>query len=343
MMTTTRRLHEKGVSPRPNIGLGFLSRDDTLCLSVIVTSRCNLRCSYCHYYSRIPESHRNTDIQDEVFDRYLDLIDWIKSHLHQKIQVRFSGGEPLLLGGRLYELAEKVRHRLGERVHVLTNGELLSAEVIRTAANSGISAFLVSIENPFEVDKGSINPSVVMDKIAVLDGSTVEVLPAVVIVQNHMFSRLAELADLFFDKLGQVPTLSELNFNAYISPKQTELKHLRKGVEAIVAKYLGKTPLVLFPYIVPELAFCYENRYLLEFGVRPGSYDFFSPSVEKCIAEVVRYLNDAYPAASCERYRCTWHENCRRIKWAWHSKMRDYCAFKRAISDGYYAAIAATT
>ena len=320
--------------------LGFLSKDDTLCLSITVTSRCNLRCTYCHYFAGVSTSHRNKDIADDVFEKYLRLIGWIKKNIHSKIQVRFSGGEPLVLGDRLYKLAEKVMSSLGENVHILTNGILLNSEVIRLASKCGISAFLVSIENPFDVDKGSVNPEIVLDKIIGLKSDFVAVLPAVVIVRNHAFAQLPELADFFFSKLGQVPAMCELNFKAYISPTTVELKQLRDGVESVVTKFLGKTPLVLFPYIVPELAYCYENRYLVEFAVGAGTYNFLSQSQEQCVAELSRYLKNAYPAGNCGKYFCPWHENCKRIKWAWSSKMTDYCAYKCAISEGYYAAIA---
>lgn len=322
-------------------GLGFLAPEDTLCISIIVTSRCNLRCSYCHYHSTVRMDLRNADILDMVFDRYLDVIDWIKSHIHPKIQVRFSGGEPLVLGERLYELAERVCRRLNENVHILTNGVLINSEVIRSAAKCGISAFLISIENPFDVDKGSVDPQLVLDKIVSLANGLVPLLPAVVIVRNHMFFRLSELADWFFDRLGQVPTISELNFSSYCSPTTEQLKHLHEEIKVVVDKYIGKTPLALFPYIVPELAYCYENKYLLEFGVAPDSYNFIQPSMSDCVSEAVRYLNDAYPESNCPNFECEWYGNCQRIKWVWLKKMRDYCDFKRAVSDGYYQALLA--
>lgn len=333
------QFHKRKRILHPTHRLGFLARNDTLCLSIIVTNRCNLRCSYCHYCSRISPQLRNADIEDTVFDRYLTLIDWIKSHLHRNVQVRFSGGEPLVLGERLYQLADRASRRLGVGVHVLTNGALLNSAVVRSAAECGISAFLASIENPFDIDKGSISPTVVLNNIGTLASTSVAILPAVVIVRNHLFSRLPELADYFFDRIGVVPTISEMNFGAYVPPTQPELRQLREAVKVVVTKYVGRSPLVLFPYIVPELAYCFENRYLLEFGLVPRRSNFLSCSIDECVTEVVRCLANAYPRVNCRRYECAWHHNCRRAKWLWLSKMPDYCAFKRAISQGYYEAI----
>lgn len=316
--------------------LGYLTPEDTLCISIAVTSRCNLHCSYCHYNSRITSHLSNADIEDDVFDHYLKLIDWIRSTLHENIQIRFSGGEPLLLGDRLFRLAEKVYSRLGETVHVLSNGVLVNSSTVKSSSSAGISAFLLSIENPYDVDKGSINPVSVIDKIISFNNDVVQVQPAVVIVRNHEFYRLTELMDWFYDKIKKLPTVSELNFSSFIQPTGRELNYLSEEVAKIVKKYIDKTPVVLFPYIVPDLAYCYENKYLIEFGVAPDHYNFSHSSMTDCTSEIIRYLNDAYPESKCNKFDCSWREGCKRVKWVWENNLQNYCAMRTAICEGYY-------
>lgn len=313
-----------------------ISSDDTICFSIRVTSRCNLKCSYCNYKSLITPDIEFKDIDDEVFNKYLDIIEWVNLHITPKIQIRFSGGEPLLLGKRMFDLVNKVTSRIGKKVHILTNGALLDCDAINLGKQAGIAAFLVSLENPYDIDPGSISPAKIIDKILLLKGQDVKVLPAVVILRNHMFSQMAEVADYFYSRLGNIPTISELNFGGYVSPTSNEILTLRSSVEIVVQKYLGITPLRLFPYIVPELAYTYKPTYLVEFGVAPDRFNFTEDSITKRIHEFYRYVDIAYPPFDCYDKQCQWSDGCKRIKWFWKDKENDYCKLKKAICDGYY-------
>ncbi len=317
----------------------FLKTTDTLYISIIVTSRCNLRCSYCHYYPRVRMSLQSHDISDAVFERYLDFIAYLKAEVHSKIQVRFSGGEPLVLGARLYQLAKRVHDRLGEKTYILTNGSLIDRRAIGQAAENGISAFLISLENPFDIDTGAVSPFPIIDKIRRLSSFSVALLPAVVIVRNKEFSHLVDIADFFFARLGAIPTISELNFTVYESPAPSHLAVLKQSITQLVRKYYGKTPLPLFPYVTPELAYCFENKYILELGVAPDTYDFVSESPQESLNVAERYLQDAYPPSKCQNHRCDWFPYCHRFKWVWSNTFQDYCALKRTICEAYYDAL----
>jgi len=325
--------------PGKHKALGFIEPDDVLCISIIVTSRCNLKCSYCHFFGNLPQNLRNRDIQDAVFDRYLDIIEYVKSTLHRNIRIRFSGGEPLALGSRLFHLSSKVFSRLGERVFVLTNGTMIDRDVTRRAVDNGISAFVISVENPFDVDVGSADPHSIIGKISELSEPTLQLVPGIVIVRNHMFSKLTEIADYFFSRLREIPTLSELSFSSFRSPSKKQLQHLEEGIGAIIEKYVGKTPLELFPYVVPELAFCYNNKYLLEFGITVNDDSFYHNPMDACLSSMQRQLESGYPLSNCVNTACEWYGSCHRIKWVWADKMNDYCAMKHAICGGCYNAL----
>ena len=316
-----------------------LKSNDTLCFSIIVTGKCNASCSYCHFYKRHDKKSVDFDIDPKLFKLYLQFISFIRHRYHHKIQVRFSGGEPLLLGTRLFALSRGVHSEIGLKPYVLTNGEKLNHDVIGHSVNNCVAAYLVSLENPFEIDSGAVSPSIAMEKIRKHDGAKIAVKPGVLIAKNHMFSHISDICDFFYSQIQMVPPISEMNFADFHSPSDSELVELERNIYKVVQRYFGKTELNLFPYIVPELANCYQGKYLVELDL-DNSLNITKYHIErKGIAIVEEYLNMAYPLSGCNEVSCDCYPNCLRIKWVWKDKMDSYCRMKRRIFDAYYKAL----
>lgn len=94
-------------------------------LGVVLTSGCNLRCSYCYQNAKRPRT-----IEGEVLRASLDLL--LRSR-QPRIELAFLGGEPLLAFPLMREAtgyAESVRPPgLALRYSIVTNGTLLRGEV----------------------------------------------------------------------------------------------------------------------------------------------------------------------------------------------------------------------
>ncbi|MCX7657607.1 MAG: radical SAM protein, partial [Oscillospiraceae bacterium] len=129
--------------------------------SITVTSKCNLKCSYCHFYEY--GKHKNhEEISQKLFEKYVQFLEWLKIK-NYNISYRFSGGEPLTIGERIFDLAQYSTERLKIAPYVMTNGLLLNEYVVAKSKNR-ISAYVVSMENPFDVDKGSIKSEINIKK-----------------------------------------------------------------------------------------------------------------------------------------------------------------------------------
>lgn len=106
--------------------------------ALFVTSQCNNRCIMCC----------QPPLQRDDIDFYLrknqSLIDSAPSHLPI---LGITGGEPTLLGDRLFEMLQRIRARLPEtEIHLLTNGRAFAdKEYARKLAECGTDHILLGI------------------------------------------------------------------------------------------------------------------------------------------------------------------------------------------------------
>ena len=327
----------------------FLKQDDIWALSITITGRCNCDCSYCHYYAYRNRDKYNFDMSYELFKNYVMLIKHIQTHYHKKLQVRFSGGEPLVVGDKLFEYSNYLYSETGLKAYVLTNGKALNKEVIEKAKKSNISAFLVSVENPFDESKDAPKTDETLEKISMLDNEDVRVLPAVVVVKNKYFNKLKDICDYFYDKIGSLPVISELTFHAFESPTKTELKYLYENVKAIAKKYYGLSPIRIFPYISPELYAGGDKNYLNELDIE-NTIGINNSNIDTTALLLFEKLETSYNEYNCIHSDCDWYEDCKIIKWLWffdgtkinHSesnRINDYCEMKKCINGALYDGI----
>lgn len=316
-----------------------LSKSDKLVISITATSMCNCSCNYCHFYAGEKKDRKREVINEEVVKLYSNFIKYLKEKKMYNIEVRFSGGEPLMLGEYIYKLSNIVYNTTGIKPYILTNGRELNVKIVEDSVKNNISSYVVSLENPFEIDEFSVSPEENINKIITLNSKEVNVYPGVVIVQNNMFSRLLEICDYYFARIGKIPTISELNFEYFVVPTIQELNDLYKGVHSIVTKYWNKTQLKLFPYIVPSLNnLDVENEWLFEFDILNslGITNDFEESFIKLNSKIEK----SFPILGCEDCDCS--DDCYRVKWLWllsDERKKAYCDMKKTIVDAFFDAI----
>ena len=138
-----------------------------LCFSVIVTNRCNANCSYCHFLQKKNKKELNKDISDNLFNLYTLFLKEVKEVLPNNIELhcRFSGGEPLALGNKVFNLAERMYRKTKIKPYILTNGKGINSSFVNLAKKSYISHLVVSLENPLDPDPGAPNPDEIINKI----------------------------------------------------------------------------------------------------------------------------------------------------------------------------------
>lgn len=103
---------------------------------LILTSRCNLNCTYCR-------GLRDCDKGDMPVNKAVDVLHhWCREGLRN---VRFSGGEPTLYGGLPY-LVDVCRRGGVERIAVSTNGTA-PLNVYQELIDAGVNDFSISLDS----------------------------------------------------------------------------------------------------------------------------------------------------------------------------------------------------
>jgi hypothetical protein len=312
--------------------------------SVIVTGRCNTACTYCHYYARRDRRAVAYDISDEQFETYMKFIKLWSEAVPGETRVRFSGGDPMVLGDRLFSLADKAYQMTGTRPFALTAGKALSREWTIRAASSALTHVAVSIENPFSPDPKAPNPHKVVKAMLECRDSGFTLIPGVCVVSGEQFEILYETCEWFYDRLGRIPVIHEINYDAYRPPTEENWAALEKSVWRILETYSRRTALNLFPSVSPELGFGGQDPYVIDLDLE-NSYELNGRNYADKLADVLRRLeHDNYPRLACKTRSCTWWEFCDNAKWYWFGdrnnrpavKLQDYCRFKRLLNDVYY-------
>ena len=118
---------------------------------VAVTYRCNLNCEFCYVGDKDYRELNTDDTKKILFKIY---------HEAKIPSVSFTGGEPLLRKD-IYTLVEYAS-KIGLWTNIITNGTLLTKQIVENLKKSGLSSTQVSIEGP--------NPKI-HDKISGVTGS----------------------------------------------------------------------------------------------------------------------------------------------------------------------------
>lgn len=117
-----------------------------------ITSRCNLKCDYCH---NSEFSNRDDDMTTEEILRLIESIK--KKYPINKILL--TGGEPLVQKD-VYKIIKKITS-LGIKADMVTNGTLITDEVIKNLEEAGLSRIRISIDEVGDSSekRGSTNPN----------------------------------------------------------------------------------------------------------------------------------------------------------------------------------------
>lgn len=324
--------------------LELSSREKIYTFSVGVTGRCNSRCSYCHYYANRARKSVAYDISDEQFLAYMDFIRYWCENIKGITSYRFSGGDPLVLGNRLFELAEMGFKKTGLKPFILTAGKELDKEWVGSALQSKIGHVFVSIENPIKPDRGAPNPFRIVEAIRKYDSLRLPILPGVCVVPNDCFKHLYDICEWFYKELGRIPLICEVNYSTYQSPSAEEWRALEDVIPAIITDFFSKTQLNLFSSVVPEYAYGGKDPYVFDLNLE-NTHEITRQNYRSKLDSFVRHLESVnYPKLHCDQVECPWGEFCQNVKWYWLNdttknppkKQSDYCRFKRIISDAYY-------
>jgi MoaA/NifB/PqqE/SkfB family radical SAM enzyme len=322
--------------------------DATHIFSIIVTERCNLNCSYCHFYKVVSRESRR-DIPDDLFDLYMHFIKYFHEKVGGEVNYRFSGGDPIVLGNRLFDLSRRGYEITGIKPYILTAAKGVNEKWLEKAKKSAINHLFISIDNPISPDPGSTNPSEIMRMIKKYHSKELPLQLGVTIIKNKDFKDIYKVCKLVYEELGCLPKIQELNFKPYESPTDQELQDLYDNLVHVVREFYDKAPLDMFSYISPEFNAVHNKKetFLMEFNLT-NHYQIGSDNFDESIARVFERQKITYPESACEDTECDWYQDCRRVKWLWKTesetvsaeqKFKDYCRLKKTVNSAFYDAL----
>jgi MoaA/NifB/PqqE/SkfB family radical SAM enzyme len=329
------------------------------CFSITITGRCNAHCTYCHFFARRERVKIAFDIAEETFYSYLLVLKEIFATLSKFPETyfvyRFSGGEPLMLRGRLFELAEIAYKITKIKPYILTNGKAINEKFIKVAKNAPISHLYVSIENPIAPDPGAPDPFEIIAKIKRFNSKKLPIIPGVVVIKNEYFKNLFEIAKFFYKELGSLPTFSEQGYALFTPPTQKQLEDLYENIVKVIVNFYGKSKIILFPSLTsvsslfPEFFEDYRNIYILGLDLE-NKYKITTQNVKEKSLEILRKFEENYPLFNCPNKECEWRSGCKRVLKGWLEgwgrlspvkSIKSYCELKKtiysAISEGLKA------
>ena len=181
-------------------------------LVIDLTSRCNLRCAYCCFFSRPDESDK-IDLPPE---RWLALID--EAARNGVLKVTLRGGEALLSPGFDAVLDSVIRHNM--RFTLLTNGKIFTPELAaRFAATGRCDRVKISLDGREEIHdrlRGKGSHAAALEAIAATRAAG---LPLYVTCAVHKFNyrELPDIIRYFGDEL-KLPHFSFSGVSACEAP-----------------------------------------------------------------------------------------------------------------------------
>lgn len=117
-------------------------------LTIAPTMACNFRCPYCYEKGR-----EYTTMSRETIEKTKEFIKNLNNE-YKYIDITWYGGEPLLAFPIIEELMETVYENFERKYvssHAVTNGYLLTEEVVQKMKNLNISSIQITIDGPPEI------------------------------------------------------------------------------------------------------------------------------------------------------------------------------------------------
>lgn len=225
---------------------GFYSDSVIYPLSALhfeLTSKCNAFCRHCYNNSGI-----NNIIDEMTPDRWLEFSKYIVKN-GGVFECLLSGGEPLLLGDKLFEIMN-ILHNDGTIFLVMTNGYLLTEEMAKRFKKYQYHWFQVSIDganaryhNWFRQIEGSWDKAVRGAKSIADNGIPLKIAHC---VTPYNLNDIDDMCDLAYSigatsiMIGGISLSGRTNDNLNMLLSSSDIKIMKEKIEENRIRYQGK-------------------------------------------------------------------------------------------------------
>lgn len=302
---------------------------DLSVLTFNLTWKCQVKCKYCYLANHI--SH------DEVICLSKDkLIEECKvankSHIKE---YRFSGGEPITLGDKLFLFADIVFNLTNQKPVLLTSGYGINDKWL-DKARSKFRSIAISIENPVSPLQTRVNNKRILD---IIKHNLCDELPfsyGLTLITADYFREMPKIFDYLFEySNGRLfPQFDYPCLRNYIEPTKSHLKDLRISTAIIFKKY-GIIP-YYFVYFIGSMNWLTNDLKRFVINLDPeGTYQVYNSLVESWQFSY-RWQNyilgqhDRSPICT----KCEWLDSCRYHP---HRALKyDWCSIRKSIFEGIF-------
>lgn len=162
-----------------------------------ITRKCNLNCLHCG-----SDCKHETSVPELTTESWLKIIDFVYDNISEKVTFIITGGEPLMHKD-LFEIGGHI-HKKGMKWAMVTNGMLLSEDVMRKLETEGLSSLTISLDGP-EIQHNKLRNSgvsfkKVMSALDVLGKSAIMYKDSVTCVYPDNLAHLDETAEILIEK-----------------------------------------------------------------------------------------------------------------------------------------------
>ena len=118
---------------------------DTLNVKIVVTTKCNFRCTYC-YQSHTQFSSLSADEESKALHW---IVDKTESGKYSSLNINYYGGEPLLAKEVIYRMSSALQQKLPHiqlQFSITTNGYLVTRDILSELCRHRIDTLSISID-----------------------------------------------------------------------------------------------------------------------------------------------------------------------------------------------------
>lgn len=303
----------------------FINNSKTLSITILPTTSCNLRCTYCF------ETIRNINMSDEVIDQMiLFLKGYIEENKYEHIFVTWFGGEPLLnieLNKKIYTKLKLLFDSYGLEVQnsVITNGTLLNDQAVDFLSELDNLKFVqVTLDGSREIHD-SRRPALIGSSFDMIVSNLEKYIDKIpFVVRTNIDKVNIEDIDNLLKHLAQIPTFKEklyIDFAKVIGDWEdcytsAEFTSKRSKCRSLLVKYGFISSLKLFlPHM--SLVQCGSlTSHLVVFDANGDLYNCWQKIGEKdySIGNVFVGLKEAKHYLECteeeECFKCNLYPIC---------------------------------
>jgi MoaA/NifB/PqqE/SkfB family radical SAM enzyme len=250
-------------------------------------------------------------------------------------EYRFSGGDPLVVGDRLFEYADIVSAVTGEKPALLSSGAGITPGWLKKARGK-FSEIAVSVENPLAPLQTKLDVENLLEIIRQYTCDETPLTYGLTLVSADRFRDVVDIFTMLYDNVGRkfMPQLDYPCLRTYEPPSPPQLADLRRETASLFERF-GLIP-CYFAYFVGSLNWAANRQLRINVNLDPdGSYQIYDSFLERLQIEYrwQKYIR-AQQQSSSRCGKCEWVDCCTHHP-RWELRY-DWCELRRAVFEGMY-------